>query len=161
MNIIRNTRLKKRITQKQLAEMVGVSQAYISKIESDDFVNVTIIEIIKLSKALSIDEIDNRLTKLMSNPTYEEACCYGDYKFSDDVFSTDVDVLAAKLTSDELKRFHVIRRLLIMNGIIKEELVDSAWCEGSVALAIEKKPEKELKHIQRYKRLVYLKKRIL
>ena len=58
MNIIRNTRLKKRITQKQLAEMVGVSQAYISKIESDDFVNVTIIEIIKLSKALSIDEIE-------------------------------------------------------------------------------------------------------
>ena len=58
MNIIRNTRLKKRITQKQLAEMVGVSQAYISKIESDDFVNVTIIEIIKLSKALSIDELE-------------------------------------------------------------------------------------------------------
>ena len=58
MNIIRNTRLKKKITQKQLAEMVGVSQAYISKIESDDFVNVTIIEIIKLSKALSIDEIE-------------------------------------------------------------------------------------------------------
>ena len=58
MNIIRNTRLKKRITQKQLAEMVGVSQAYISKIESDNFVNVTIIEIIKLSKALSIDEIE-------------------------------------------------------------------------------------------------------
>ena len=48
----------KKITQKQLAEMVGVSQAYISKIESDDFVNVTIIEIIKLSKALSIDEIE-------------------------------------------------------------------------------------------------------
>ena len=58
MNIIRNTRLKKRITQKQLAEIVGVSQAYISKIESDDFVNVTIIEIIKLSKALSIDELE-------------------------------------------------------------------------------------------------------
>ena len=49
MNIIRNTRLKKKITQKQLAEMIGVSQAYISKIESDEFVNVTLIEIIKLS----------------------------------------------------------------------------------------------------------------
>ena len=58
MNIIRNTRLKKRITQKQLADMIGVSQAYISKIESNEFVNVTIIEIIKLSKALSIDEIE-------------------------------------------------------------------------------------------------------
>ena len=58
MNIIRNTRLKKRITQKQLAEMIGVSQAYISKIESNEFVNVTLIEIIKLSKALSIDELE-------------------------------------------------------------------------------------------------------
>ena len=58
MNIIRNTRLKKKVTQKQLAEMIGVSQAYISKIESDEFVNVTLIEIIKLSKALSINELE-------------------------------------------------------------------------------------------------------
>ena len=58
MNIIRNTRLKKKITQKQLSDLIGVSQAYISKIESNEFVNVTIIEIIKLSKALSIDEIE-------------------------------------------------------------------------------------------------------
>ena len=58
MNIIRNTRLKKKITQKQLAEMIWVSQAYISKIESDEFVNVTLIEIIKLSKALSINELE-------------------------------------------------------------------------------------------------------
>lgn len=58
MNIIRNTRLKKRITQKQLADLIGVSQAYISKIESNEFVNVTIIEIIKLSKTLSLDEIE-------------------------------------------------------------------------------------------------------
>ena len=58
MNIIRNTRMKKRIIQKQLAEMIGVSQAYISKIESDAFVNVTLIEIIKLSKALQIDELE-------------------------------------------------------------------------------------------------------
>lgn len=110
---------------------------------------------------LTVSEIDSRLSKLMSNPTYEEACCYGDYKFSDDVFSTDVEVLAARLTTDELKRFHVIRRLLIMKGLIKEELVDSAWCEGSVALVMEEQPEKEFKHIKRYKRLVYLKKRIL
>ena len=40
MNIIRNTRLKKRITQKQLADLIGVSQAYISKIESNEFVKV-------------------------------------------------------------------------------------------------------------------------
>ena len=58
MNIIRNKRLKKRITQKQLADLIGVSQAYISKIESIDFVNISLIEIIKLSKALGIDELE-------------------------------------------------------------------------------------------------------
>lgn len=58
MNIIRNTRLKKKITQKQLADLIGVSQAYISKIESYDFINISLIEIIKLSKALGIDELE-------------------------------------------------------------------------------------------------------
>lgn len=58
MNIIRNKRLKKRITQKQLADLIGVSQAYISKIESYDFINISLIEIIKLSKALGIDELE-------------------------------------------------------------------------------------------------------
>ena len=58
MNIIRNKRLKKRITQKQLADLIGVSQAYISKIESIDFINISLIEIIKLSKALGIDELE-------------------------------------------------------------------------------------------------------
>ena len=58
MNIIRNIRLKKKITQKQLADLIGVSQAYISKIESYDFINISLIEIIKLSKALGIDELE-------------------------------------------------------------------------------------------------------
>lgn len=58
MNIIRNKRLKKKITQKQLADLIGVSQAYISKIESYDFINISLIEIIKLSKALGIDELE-------------------------------------------------------------------------------------------------------
>ena len=71
MNIIRDTRTKKRITQKQLAEMIGVSQAYISKIESDEFINVTVIEIIKLAKAL-----ENLHLKLKIIERNEERCNY-------------------------------------------------------------------------------------
>lgn len=55
--MIRKQRQKLRITQKQLSELVGVSQAYISKLESDTFTNVTIIEIIKISKALQLNEL--------------------------------------------------------------------------------------------------------
>ena len=38
MNIIRNTRLKKKVTQKQLAEMIGVSKPIIQKLEGKDLV---------------------------------------------------------------------------------------------------------------------------
>ena len=48
--MIRRKRLKMHITQNELAEMIGVTQAYISKIENDKFVNVTLIEIIKIVK---------------------------------------------------------------------------------------------------------------
>lgn len=56
--MIRKQRLKLNITQKQLSELVGVSQPYISKIENDKFVNITLIEIIKLSKVLRLRELD-------------------------------------------------------------------------------------------------------
>lgn len=46
------------ITQKELADMIGVSQAYISKLENDRFVNITLKEIIKLSKALQLKELE-------------------------------------------------------------------------------------------------------
>lgn len=56
--MIRKQRIKLNMTQKQLAELVGVSQAYISKLENDKFVNITILEIIKLSKVLRLKELD-------------------------------------------------------------------------------------------------------
>ncbi|WP_343342492.1 helix-turn-helix transcriptional regulator [Terrisporobacter petrolearius] len=56
--MIRRKRLKMHITQNELAEMIGVTQAYISKIENDRFVNVTLIEIIKISKALQLKELE-------------------------------------------------------------------------------------------------------
>lgn len=56
--MIRRQRIKLNMTQKQLAELVGVSQAYISKIENEEFVNITLIEIIKISRALQLKELD-------------------------------------------------------------------------------------------------------
>lgn len=47
-------RMKMRMTQKQLAERIGVSQAYISKIENGHVNNLTIDKIDKLSHALMI-----------------------------------------------------------------------------------------------------------
>lgn len=43
-----------RYTQKQLAEMVGVSQVYISRIERGDVDSLTIRKLVSLSKALDV-----------------------------------------------------------------------------------------------------------
>lgn len=57
-NMIRKERLKKHLSQKELADRCNLSQSYISKIEKGERVNVTIKEIIKLSKALGLKEIE-------------------------------------------------------------------------------------------------------
>lgn len=56
--MIREKRIRMHITQKQLAQRLGVSQAFVSKIESDKFINITLIEIKKLSKVLQLDELE-------------------------------------------------------------------------------------------------------
>ena len=54
VQILKNTRLEKRLTQDQLAERLGVNRVYISKVESSDR-NLTYLELIDYCKALEID----------------------------------------------------------------------------------------------------------
>lgn len=55
--MIKTTRKRQNITQKQLAERVGLSQSYLSKLENSRkvFHSPTITQIIKLSNALKIN----------------------------------------------------------------------------------------------------------
>lgn len=73
------------------------------------------------------------LTKLMFHPQKEEALCLGSYLFSDDVWSTSLQKVAADLTEEEIVNQHVINKMLIMTGRKKGELKNSAWIEGSIA----------------------------
>lgn len=104
-------------------------------------------------------EVQRRLEGLMSRPMESDVAEYGDYLFSDDVSESSLQPVAAILDNREIYNLHAVRRLLIMKGIKKETLKDSAWPEGSVARA-GRAVGYYLFQIRMYKRLVYIRKKL-
>ncbi len=97
------------------------------------------------------------LKGFMGNPSKEEARAYGNLLFSDDVTEEYTQPVAAKLTKEEVKNQYVWNRILIMLGIKKQELKDSAWMEGSIAMA-EGCQAWQMLHVRLYKYLIYFRK---
>ena len=93
----------------------------------------------------------------MGNPTEEEAKIYGSLLFSDDVTEEQVQCVAANLSKEEIKNQQLWNKFLIMLGIKKQVLKESAWIEGSVALASVSR-QWQLFHVRGYKYLVYFRK---
>ncbi len=56
--MIKRARIKRGLTQKQLADILGTSQSYISKIENRLILSVSIEFILRLSKVLKLCPID-------------------------------------------------------------------------------------------------------
>ena len=54
MNKIKEARLKRRLTQKQLSEKSGLSQAYINELENRRKINPSIIVLDKLAAGLGV-----------------------------------------------------------------------------------------------------------
>ena len=57
-SLLKNMRLDKGLTQKELADSSGVTQSMMSKVEKDEFENVTIGILRKLTTALHCPVID-------------------------------------------------------------------------------------------------------
>ena len=55
---IKIARIKKGLTQKQLAEIVGLSRDYIANLENEKSVNPTLKTMKSLSKALNVSIVD-------------------------------------------------------------------------------------------------------
>lgn len=70
----------------------------------------------------------------MGKPVREEAACYGELRFSDDVLDTNTRRTAELMTETELADNHVWNKMLVMFGVRKNYIVESAWYEGSAAL---------------------------
>ena len=94
------------------------------------------------------------LKKLMGQPTKEEVEVYGTLLFSDDVTEEHTQRVARELTEQEIKDQYVWNKILIMLGIKKQTLKESAWIEGSIAL----NEKQTWWAIRWYKYLLYIKK---
>ena len=100
------------------------------------------------------------MKKFMSEPTALEYECYGKNLFSDDVTDEDQKKAAADLTRKEIRDQRLLQKLLIMTGIKKAVIRESAWLEGSAfgTLGEGRKLLFELRHIRLYKGFVSFRK---
>ena len=97
------------------------------------------------------------LKKMMGQPTKEEVELYGNLLFSDDVTEEQLQCVAESFTKAEIKNHYVWNRILIMLGLKKQMLKDSAWLEGSIVM-VEEGNKWKLLHVRWYKYLIYLRK---
>ena len=96
----------------------------------------------------------------MSNPTEVEVECFGNCTFSDDVLEAGKLNVAADLTKEEINNGKLLSKLLIVSGLKKAVIKESAWIEGSVVKAHGSNSGKELKAIRRYKHVMFLRKQM-
>ena len=97
----------------------------------------------------------------MGNPTQFEAEAYGSLLFSDDVREDNNQKVSADFSEQEIKNHHLLNRLLIMTGIRKKVLHESAWIEGSIASCKtldEKGRARNRWHAVFYKYIIYMRK---
>lgn len=132
--------------EKYLKVYTGIAQARSS---SDDKFTCTQQE--------STAFVEKLLNKAMGAPTVWEVECYGDLLFSDDVLEGNLKKVAAELSTEEIRTQRFVSKALIMLGIKKEELHESAWIEGSIRRN-GVQVYRSLFHAKLYKYFVYLRK---
>ena len=63
------------------------------------------------------------------------------------------------MTHEEIGNQRFLRKTLIMIGILKREIHESAWIEGSI-VRLGESVDRSLRSAKRYKKFVYIRKRI-
>ncbi len=104
-----------------------------------------------------IREPSRKLERFMSRPTFQEAEIFGNLPFSDDIFDTEEQMTAVKLTEEELKANHAWNKICRMSGFGPGYVKESPWYEGSAVL-YGKRPGYHIFMYHLYKYLLYLKK---
>ena len=120
----KNINLEKWDLEKQIHTMICFAKNAVSKIDYNQY---------KHSNNL---ELNHRLCKaFMSYPSKEEAECYGNYVFSDDVTEKDVKKIAIEMESQEIQQNHVIPKMLVSFGLKKmsKQYKQTCWLEGTIA----------------------------
>lgn len=116
-------------------------------------------EIDKYERRADSSLVEKILEKLMANPTGIEVEEFGNLLFSDDVLEGSLKKVAADLTHDEIANQRFLPKALIMLGVSKKEIHESAWIEGSI-VRLGENVDKSLRSARRYKKFVYIRKSI-
>ncbi len=103
--------------------------------------------------------VEKLLSRLMAVPTKLEVDEFGNLLFSDDVLEGNLKKVAAELNHDEIVNQRFLHKALIMLGISKKEIHESAWIEGSI-VRLGEDVGRSLRSARRYKKFVYIRKRI-
>ena len=94
----------------------------------------------------------------MSKPSMCEVEAYGDNPFSDDVTDENYKRVAEELSAEQMRHQHFVNKLLIVKGIKKATIRESAWIEGSAVRLFrtsKRRIRRELRCIRRYKYLMF------
>ena len=100
-----------------------------------------------------------RLEQLMGRPGRAQAEAFGRMKFTDDVLDAG-HLLAPVLTEQEIRQNHFWAKLLVLTGIRRQPVKESAWIEGSIVRS-GGAVRWHLLQSRIYKYLLYIKKDIL
>lgn len=110
-------------------------------------------------KQSDVQFVEKLLKPLMAHPTKTEVEEFGNLLFSDDVLEGNLKKVAAELSHEEIANQRFIPKMLIMLGISKKEIHESAWIEGSI-VRLGESVDRSLRSAERYKKFVYIRKRI-
>lgn len=103
--------------------------------------------------------IFSQLKAFMWQPKALEAESYGRIQFSDDLLDSQMQDIATKLSPRELRQNHVFNKFLLMTGLKKGHVRESAWYEAS-AVRNSRVAWWHRINYALYKTLVYIKKRL-
>ena len=123
----------------------------------------------KEKNTIDIGTIEKLFYLFMSEPSIVEVKAYGDNLFSDDVIDGNYKKTAAELTWEQIRNQRFLRRMMIVSGVRKATLYESAWLEGSIVKAefrenksedTGRKAQLESLHVRIYKYFVFLRKQL-
>lgn len=114
--------------QKEFAEKIGDCLMLYIQLLAEAKETISDLEELRADKRV----IRKLFRRFMGQPSRKEAEVFGSLPFSDDVLEGEERQIAAPLTEKELNTHRLFSKLLVMAGLKKGRIWESAWREGSV-----------------------------
>lgn len=138
--------------QQQMEESIALLQRYLKAYEEDPADQSR-----GMPATADIGIAEKLLSKCMGEPTELELEAYGENIFSDDILEDDSKKVSAELSEEEIRQQHFVKKAMIMLGLSKKEIHESAWIEGSI-VKNGQHVKRNLRHAALYKYVLYLRK---